>query len=237
MKPIEIIDVHVPTLTYANGSTTIRYGWAKDQHHYYFKLHKINADHKSLKFINKNFFYDKDSLYTDLQGWKIKTIGSIKEAPKKVTDKYICSDDKIYFIGVDSNRKKALKTIVATCKKKEIEMLNNSVIKTDDQIIYYGEAFHPFDLETFQLINDSEGGYLLKYYKDKKNIYLDKEIIPKADPKTFEVIKFGFSKDKNNVYYEHQLLKGVDSESFKEKKFGLWGDKDGNDYDSKGNKK
>ena len=112
LNPIEIVDVHVPTLMYANNSKSIRYNWAKDKNHYYFKLQPVSVDYNSLVFINEDFFYDKDSLYTDLQDWKIQSICPIKEKPQKLTEKYVLHDGKIHFIGIDSSRRSTLKTVV-----------------------------------------------------------------------------------------------------------------------------
>ena len=116
-------------------------------------------------------------------------------------------------------------------------MIIGSVLNTGFKIIYYGDEFPVHDVESFQLVRDNEGGYRMKFYKDKKNVYLDKEIIPQADPESFQVVDLGFSKDRNNVYHKYSILKDADCKSFKKKSAGLWGDKNGNNYDYKGNKK
>ena len=38
------------------------------------------------------------------------------------------------------------------------------------------------------------------YAKDKKRVFLDTEVILKADPLSFEVLEFPYSRDKNDVY-------------------------------------
>lgn len=235
LKEIIIPNVDVKSLTYTNDCKSIRHGWAKDKFNYYFKLIPVEIDYNSLIFLTEDFFYDKDSLYTDLNDWKIANIKSLRSKPVKITSKYILSDSELYFVGVDSSKKIQLKRIEVH-DPNDIIVLNNSVIKDREMIVYYGEEFIPSDIESFQVINDSEFGYHMKYYKDIINVYLDKIIITDADPLTFEVIKLGFAKDKNNVYHNHAILRDVDVNSCKERKFGQYGDAKGNIFDWNGNR-
>jgi len=196
----------------------------------------VNVDYESLKFLTEDFFYDKDSLYTDLHNWKIKAIKPIKDIPKKLTEKYIIAEESIYYVGRDSSRKIELKTIEYKHDIGEVKTISNNVISINNKIVYYGEIFKEADANTFQPISDSELGTHMKYYKDKNNVYLDKKIINNANPKTFSKQKLGYSKDDKFVFYKTEILEGVDPKSFREDKniFMEWVDDKGNRFDSNG---
>lgn len=64
------------------------------------------------------------------------------------------------------------------------------------------------DLKTFQQITELYG-------KDKKSVYRKEELLPNADPNSFEVIDEKiYSKDKNNVYWYAERISNADPSSF-----------------------
>ena len=238
LKPVKIKNLDVNSFEYLGKGRYSKYGWTKDKNHYYFKQNILPLDYKSFRFLNEDFFYDKDSLYTDLNNWKIKTIKSINKIPIKVNEKYVIADKSIYFVGRSNSRKIELKACHYAGKIDDINIITNNVIYLDNQILYYGEIFQNADAKTFQLISDTESSTHMKYYKDKNNVYLDKKIIEKANPKTFSKLEFGYSKDNKYVFYKAKILENANPKSFKRdnNKFMEWQDSEGNRFDSNGRK-
>lgn len=238
LKPIKTENIDVNSFEYIGKERYSKYGWAKDKSHYYFKQNIVPVDYSSLRFLTEDFFYDKDSLFTNLNNWKIKTIKSISNIPVKINEKYIIADKSIYFIGLNNSRKIELKTYYYTGRIDVINIITNNVLSLDNQILYYGEIFQNADAKTFQLISDSESGTHMKYYKDKNNVYLDKKVIKNANPNTFSKLEFGYSKDDKLVFYKTNTLVDANPKSFKKDKntFMGWHDDEGNRYDNKGRK-
>ena len=182
------------------------------------------------KYINQN--------ENTLKNHLINTIKSINEIPIKINEKYIISDKSIYYVGQSNSRKIELKTYHYAGKIDDINIITNSVISLGNQILYYGELFQNADAKTFQLISDTESSTHMKYYKDKNNVYLDKKVIEKANPKTFSKLELGYSKDDKFVFYKAKILENVNPKSFKRdnNKFMEWKDSEGNRFDSNGRK-
>ena len=53
------------------------------------------------------------------------------------------------------------------------------------------------------------------FAKDKNHVYVGSYAIPGADPETFELLSYCYSKDKNNVYCTDGKLNGLNPNTFK----------------------
>jgi hypothetical protein len=249
LKPVEIKDIDVESFEYLQESKSSMHSWTKDKNNYYFNGIKLNADYRSLKFINNDFFYDKEYLYSDLNDWKIITVSEIKNPPKKINEKYILSNDTFYYVGKDEkNRISLISKKIENYKK--FSSISKNVILIDTTIYTYGTKFEPLnsktlekvkvDFKTFKTLSKDyfESELSFNYYSDKNNVYFNNFIVKEANPKTFQVLDLGFSKDDKFVFYNANILKGVDSKSFRKVEENVvWKDDIGNEFDYYGNKK
>jgi hypothetical protein len=249
LKPVEINGIDIETFEYLQENKSSQYSWTKDKNNYYFNGIKLNADYKSLKFINDDFFYDNKYLYSDLNDWKIITISEIQNRPKKINKKYILLNNILYYVGKDKeNRISLISKKIKNYKK--FSSISENVILIDTTVYTYGTKYEPLnpttfekvriDFETFKTISEhsfqSELGF--NFYNDKNNVYFNNFLIEKANPKTFKVLDLGFSKDYKLVFHNGKELKGVDSKSFTNDKENIvWKDNFGNEFDYYGNKK
>jgi hypothetical protein len=249
LKTVEIKDIDVETFEYLQENKSSMYSWTKDKNNYYFDGRKLNVDYKSLKFINEDFFYDKDYLYSDLNDWKIIEISEIKQPPIKINEKYILSNNTCYFVGRDKKNRISL-----ISKKIEsyqnIKSISKNVILIDSLVYTFGTKYEPLNPKTFKKVeinfytfktlseSDFESELAFNYYCDKDNVYFNNFIVENANPKTLQILGLGFSKDDNFVFYNANVLKGVDTKSFRKvEKNLIWKDNFGNEFDYYGNKK
>ncbi|WP_299103941.1 DKNYY domain-containing protein [uncultured Tenacibaculum sp.] len=246
LEPVEINGIDVETFEYLRKNKSSQYSWTKDKNNYYFKGKKLNVNYKTLKFLNDDFFYDNEHLYSDLKGWKIITISKTENYPKKINEKYILSNNTLYYVGENEERRTSLFSEKIEKYEKFISISKN-VVLIDSIIFSFGTKYEPLnpktfekikiDYNSFETIYESHSKISFNYYKDIRNIYFNNFIIKKANPKTFEVLDLGFSKDDKYVFYNTEILKGVDSKSFRKNKIGLtWKDDFGNEFDYKGNR-
>jgi hypothetical protein len=248
LKTVEINDIDVETFEYLQDNKSSMYSWTKDKNNYYFEGIKLNVDYNSLKFINEDFFYDKDNLYSDLNDWKIIEISEIKNPPKKINEKYILSNNTFYYVGRDKKNRISLISKKLNDYKK-ITSISENVILIDTTIYTYGTKYKPLnpktfkkvkiDYNTFKTLSNSEFQLELSinFYKDKDNVYFNNFVIEKANPETFQILRLGFSKDEKFVFHLSRKLKGVESKTFREVDGKLiWKDDLGNEFNYLGEK-
>lgn len=73
----------------------------------------------------------------------------------------------------------------------------NDNFGTDQYSAFFqGRKINHATSDGFVPLTDNAYGYA----KDKNRVFLDTEVILKADPNTFEVLEFPYSRDKNDVY-------------------------------------
>jgi len=249
LKPVEIKDIDVESFEYLQENKSSMYSWTKDKNNYYFNGNKLNVDYKSLQFINEDFFYDKDYLYSDLNDWKIINISEIKQPPKKINEKYILSNNTFHFVGRDQKNRISLISQKIE-NHKNINSISGNVILIDSLVYTFGTKYKPMNPKTFKKVevdfntfktlseSDFESELAFNYYCDKNNVYFNNFIVEKANPKTLQILGLGFSKDDKFVFYNAYVLKGVDSKSFRKIEENLiWKDNFGNEFDYYGNKK
>jgi hypothetical protein len=86
---------------------------------------------------------------------------------------------------------------IAGIDNGSFKILSNESFGADKYAVYYqGRKIKHAHPESFTTLTQNAFGYA----KDGKRVFLDTEVILKADPETFEVLEFPYSKDKNDVY-------------------------------------
>ena len=86
---------------------------------------------------------------------------------------------------------------IAGIDNRSFKILANENFGADKNAVYYqGRKVKHADPESFSTLTQNAFGYA----KDSKRVFLDTEVILKADPETFEVLEFPYSKDRNDVY-------------------------------------
>lgn len=100
---------------------------------------------------------------------------------------------------------------VAGADATTFETLNWYYGKDNSNAYYYGIMIPGVDANTFMVFETI--GYQ-SYAKDKDFVYRGSNIIPGADPATFEIIDQTYSKDANHVYHEYNIVEGADPATF-----------------------
>lgn len=86
---------------------------------------------------------------------------------------------------------------IAGIDNGSFKILANESFGADKNAVYYeGRKIKHANPESFTTLTQNAFGYA----KDSRRVFLDTEVILKADPETFEVLEFPYSKDKNDVY-------------------------------------
>src|SRR5690606_32551325 len=74
--------------------------------------------------------------------------------------------------------------------------------------VYYHPAFpasafeiEEADIRTFEILDDSQG-----YAKDRNHVYLNGNVIPEANPATFELLEEQYTRDQNYVYLNERIF-------------------------------
>ncbi|CAL2103705.1 DKNYY family protein [Tenacibaculum sp. 190130A14a] len=246
LNPVDIVGIDVETFQYLQKNKSSKYSWTKDKNNYYFKGEKLNVDYNSLKFLNDDFFYDKENLYSDLNDWKIITISKIESLPKKINEKYILSNNTLYYVGYDKDRRISLFSEKIETYEK-LYSISKNVVLIDTTVFEFGTKYEPLnpktlkkvniDYNSFESVYESHSKNRFNYYKDDQNVYFNNLIIIHANPKTFQVLDYCFSKDDRYVFYNSNILKGADPKTFKKNNYGLtWKDDFGNEFDYRGNR-
>ncbi len=238
LQPLQIEGLDVASFEYLGEIKQGSYGWTRDKNQHYFFGQVVEADYESLKFLSKDFFYDKNALYSILER-RTEWVTSIEHPPKELTEKYLLSGKSIYYVGTNEQFEAALKTIKYDGQQEDIKIIAKNVIGVNNQVISYGVPVNDADANSFEVVED--GGHIsnLRFYKDKQHVYLGDKIITKANPKAFSVIGFGYSKDDQHVYYMTEILEGADAKSFRNEKdqHYTWIDDKGNRFNMKGERK
>lgn len=89
---------------------------------------------------------------------------------------------------------------------KDCEIIGENYAKSKGLLLYTFKVVKNVDYESFKILN----GIAI----DKNYVFHSNQIIEKADPKTFEHLKIGYSKDKLYVFKNGKILKGADPETF-----------------------
>lgn len=80
---------------------------------------------------------------------------------------------------------------------KSFRVLDHENFGADKFSVYYkGRKINKANPEEFIILTKNDQGYA----KDGNHVFLDTEVILKADPKTFEVLEFPYGRDKKDVY-------------------------------------
>lgn len=220
------------------------YVWAKDDKNYFYRDKPVlGIDYASFCIVNRNFFYDKDSIYVipsdyytaikeDFRLLAVqKTTGNIK----RINESFIQSNNQIYFVFGESalyenpelkDIDKRFKTFVFDAINY-VEEIDELMIKVNNKNILYNGNYYPIknvDVPTFKKLDPY-------YSKDKNQVYYKDTILIGADAETFEVMNdddnyvFSRSKDKNYVYFNNVQIKGSNPKLFHyDKKAQQWTD-------------
>jgi len=82
------------------------------------------------------------------------------------------------------------------------QVLDDGYAKDKYDVFYKGVQILGADIETFELFEHRDFGYIGdRYAKDKKSIYFNGFPLENVDYETFEVLDDGYAKDKNTNFY------------------------------------
>jgi len=119
--------------------------------------------------------------------------------------------------GIDNHNFKIEKAMSEKQIERDRAETQTTCIASDGKnLIYKNHVFPNADVGSFEELEDF-------YYKDKDAVYYSSsEIIPEADPQTFEMIKSDdcpysdsrFTRDKNKVFYDNKIVEQADRDSF-----------------------
>ncbi len=154
--------------------------------HYGHLLHAPNLDGASVELIERYYFKTKDAVYfyeAQIPEAEPATFEILEGAYSKDKNAVYYSNQKLE--GLDPKTTRAL-SYQFICDEEH-------AFHYDTQIDLVGKDC--------QLIEEN-GDYI----KDKKRVFYEGELVPDADPATFEILEGNFQRDKDHLFYGPQKL-------------------------------
>ena len=180
------------------------------------KFKNNEIDIESFGIANKmldDYFKDKNNVYY-LEDYKLHRLDNldIETYQNIFMTRYKKDKNNLYF------KWKKVKNV----NPNDVEIIENDFIKIKDTL-YEISNFEEKEVEILPLAVDVKSFEYIdnKYYKDKTNIYYNKngklKKIEDVNFKSFEILEENsyFGKDKNNIYYKGDKLEKIDRNSFK----------------------
>lgn len=109
---------------------------------------------------------------------------------------YVRSGNDWYWVTNDEQNGRREHVINGIDQATFIVLENECFARDKDRVYFKGKIINHASPEGFTCLTKDEYGYS----KDHRYVFLDNEIIPGADPVTFELLSFPYSRDKNDVY-------------------------------------
>ncbi len=131
---------------------------------------------------------------------------AIIELPAIGNSNYKKDDNYVYF-GTDT---------VVGADPKTFEIIDDQFAKDKNHIYYDGDVLEDSDSATFvvgAIPKDKSNVYLLLTCEDNQWDQCYRRVNG-ADPKTFELLSYGFSKDKSYVFYNTEIIPSADPMTF-----------------------
>ena len=180
------------------------------------KFKNNEIDIESFEIANKildDYFKDKNNVYY-LEDYKLHRLDNLDiETYQNISmTRYKKDKNNLYF------KWKKVKNV----NPNDVEIIENDFIKIKDTL-YEISNFEEKEVEILPLAVDVKSFEYIdnKYYKDKTNIYYNKngklKKIEDVNFKSFGILEENsyFGKDKNNIYYKGDKLEKIDRNSFR----------------------
>lgn len=164
---------------------------------------------------NLTYFKDKDHVY-----YMFDRIPGADAGTFEYIDRGYAKDKKYAY----HKNKPIEKSDVETFK-----FLKFALAKDTNHVYFNGNVLNMYDTQTFMIVAVFQNYYVRDnfkqhyYLKDKHGVYINHEIIPYADPGSFEMV-FAlnrldtlnmYAKDKNHVFTGTKILQGADPVTFR----------------------
>ena len=209
-------------------------GFAKDKNHYYYRNRLISVDYKSFQILNARFMKDDEKLYLDNGELFLVVDKSLKEA-EKVNNEYVLVDGNKLFYFQPFKKEGVIKSPLSP-NSLPIEVVDDDLLKTQKEVFLFGRPIPGADPKTLRVLFKTKTELIAK---DKKHIYYNLEVIPLANPETYQLLDGRVGKDDRFVYYTNKKIDVPDVEGFRKVKDSpmpnvTFQDNKGNVYDAWG---
>jgi len=180
--------------------------WKIDKDKIYHQNREIKkADIETFEVLEQNLFFARDR-YSIYYAWNL--LKADRDSFKALVDSYFIDKEAVYF---------ELETSVKVLKEadsKTFLTLEKGFAKDKNRAYYYGRVIKPCrSSESFKVIKADEK--VTDFAKDSENIYFQKDILKKADLKSWTLFNNYFSFDNSSVFYCSYKLPYVDVDSWK----------------------
>ena len=159
--------------------------WARDKKSVYCAGSRIKADRKTFRVLNAIFAKDKDSVY-------------FIEGPAKYID---ASSFEVLDEGMYSTSGYLNEVTYHGYGRDKSNVYFQDMMSGKPRLV------RGADRDTFRHVQFSYG-------VDASYVYREEKRLPKADPKSFQVLTELFSRDKRRVYYGNRPIVDADPETF-----------------------
>ena len=168
------------------------------------------ADPATFKQVRNWLGHDSERVY-----YKKELVPGVDVPTLKVDRKPLFHDKKDYYYETKPLH------VADMSSFKIIKWVYDSFWAKDSRYAYFNDRRFEVDLPTFKVESSTIA-------KDKDHVYYFGNLIPDADPKTFEAIgKSGYYRDKSHIWCGDELLEDVDYETFQADDFDTGHDKYG----------
>jgi len=194
-------------------------GYTLGEFVYYGMCQVVCADPKTFKVIKTSLgfeIYGKDKSHVFFFFFSIDGLNANKFKFKKteLADYYLAYDGINAYLNAMPLPPNA---DPETFEFLDTSSANNTSWFKDANNVYYLEHKEAKLEEITQVLQGADPSFFLFGYKiTSEAVYWYGVKIPKADPKSFELMHMGYAKDKDNVYKDGKVVYGADTKSFHE---------------------
>ena len=185
------------------GGRRVEFG--RDKNHVYYRWQIVQgADPQTYAFIDDHYARDKSAVYAGARRLTTR-VGSFKTLGAYATDgkthfyqDVVIAGTGFRLLGGDAESARGYAA-------------------TDSHVYHNGQIIGRADARTFELFKPEVG-----ITRDKRFVYFNDEVIPGADPKSFEQVSGYTFKDKSGVYAEGKKVTGLRAASVRASEFGTY---------------
>ncbi len=195
-------------------------GVTKDANNVYFENKIVlNADPATLEVFGGMYMKDKNNVFTYscFAEGRPQCISILKDADVKTfvpLSNFLAKDSSHVFYHEEIIKDADPNTLVIASHEETSKFKSGLIFLKDKEHVYYVQGLARAEV----LPNADPATFepLSWYYsKDAKNVYFFTDIVLNADPATFELLKeIYYGKDSKNVYSEGKIIQGADAKTF-----------------------
>lgn len=181
--------------------------YKKDQNYVYYNEKIIKwADVETFELIWDTIFSkDKNNVFYMNQLVSIADIDTFEY----ISYSYAKDKNNVYYMT-------DILDVIKDANPDNFTVVNKAYSKDSNNIYYYGKIIDWIDLDSFEIITNSECTIICseKFAKDKNNVYFGWEVVNWVEINSFQLLWGDYWTDWNNIFFRNSIVEWVDINSF-----------------------